>query len=1259
MIDFRVMVKYMIYKRIFFLLVCLISFGWAGAQITPVFNTTGQSIETNYLTWNPFSGASQYQIYWSTSPGVTLASTMISIPNASILGYFHTGLTGGQTYYYRIRALDAFSNWTLLSDEIAVVVLAQFAQNMPGGNGDGHAMEKTCVTNLNGLVFNPNYNELTVYQSFETNQIHWQAYSGATSYLLQFTLDTNSTWTTLQNNLNTSFIHTGLTGNTNYFYRLIPQLSGTCVVNPNASLSAVALPLHGYFNGGNADGHSNAGNCRSKLDGTDDPPITAEPIVYAGFLENNIFWQATSGAINYTLEFSTSINGTYSVLAAATTLLNFNHSGLIAGQEYYYRVRANFATGCPFGFSSPILGIPFQLISIAAGGVGDGHDSFRTCPIKLDGTSAAANSQSITVYASTEQNLICWPQEPGAVNYTLEVSTNISGPYSLLTTTNLLQFAHVPASLVPETAYYYRVTANLTSGCPLNPSVPFVNTAFPQYQIYGGGVADGHANMVTCVIKLNGSSAAPVSQPITVYSSIEQNLICWPQESGASGYILEVATNSSGPFTQIYSGSLLNFAHVPSGLTPEVEYFYRVTATLPSGCPLNPSLVQSAIARAQNYFYSGGVADGHANEKTCLVKLSGLPDAPQSQAITVYSSVEQIFIAWPSEAGASSYLLEYSNDGISNWIPILNSNVTTFLDVISPGGVTRYYRVTAFLNNGCSLQPSVVSIGNSIPNYQMYPGGVADGHANARSCTFVRLDQSTITSQGTTTFCQGGSVTLSASVAVLYAWYLNGVAIPYADSSSYVATQSGSYTVDVFNIYSCNATSMTMNVVVNSAPPAPGGVTANPSGFSCGPVTLTTDAAPSGIQYYWQGNNPSGTSTSMPASNPYFATSTGNYYVSAIDTSTGCWSVNNTMTSVTVAAYPSEITPTTNPHLCNLPGPANWIHITAPDDRIIASVNPGSQNLGFISADVFVSTAMSNQFDGSNEFLRRHFVINPQYQPSGNVLVRLYFSNADLSSLIAASQASATPYDNVNSIADLVVTKYQGPTEDGFYDISDAIQQMMIIPNSFGTDFLGNFLEFEVNGFSEFWIHGMNINPLPVSWLYADVECIDGKKNIKWATLSETNNAEFQIFKSIDLIDWTFVARLNGAGNSNTPLFYNYIYNDLDVLSYFKLKQIDYNGQSSYAEIIAGNCELLLNAFDFVGVYVNESVIHLKFNGISNDFFRLNLYDSAGKLIYQNSNLLQNANTISLPFYLKLASGIYHVQVINAEGKSKSIKCVF
>ena len=1247
------------FKRVTLLLLFLTSICWVRAQITPVFNNTGQSIETNYLTWNAFSGASQYQIYWSTSPGVTTASTMIPIANASILGYFHTGLTGGQSYYYRIRALDAFSNWTLLSDEIEVVALSQFAQNMPGGNGDGHSMEKTCITNLNGLVFNPNYNQLTVYQSFESNQIHWQAYSGATSYLLQFTLDTNSTWTTLQNNLNTSFIHTGLTGNTTYYYRLTPQLTGACLVNPNASMSAVALPLLGYFNGGNADGHSNAGNCRSKLDGTDDPPITADPIVYAGFLENNIFWQATSGAIHYTLEFSTTINGSYTLLAAATTSLNFNHSGITAGQEYYYRVRANFATGCPFGFSSPILGIPFQLNSIAAGGVGDGHDSFRTCPIKLDGTSAAANSQNIIVYASTEQNLICWPQEPGAVNYTLEFSTNISGPYSSLTTTTLLQFAHVPTSLVPGTEYFYRVTANLTSGCPLNPSVPFVNTAFPQYQIYNGGVADGHANMLTCVIKLDGTSAAPVSQPITVYSSIEQNLICWPQESGASGYLLEVSTSSNGTFTQIYTGTLLSFAHVPAGLTPEVEYFYRVTATLPSGCPLNPSLVQSAIARAQNYIYAGGVADGHANSKTCLVKLTGLPDAPQSQAITVYSSVEQVFIAWPSEAGASSYLLEYSNDGVSNWISLLNSNVTTYLDVISPGGISRYYRVTAFLSNGCSLQPSAVSIGNSVPNYQMYPGGVADGHANARSCTFVRLDQSTVTTQGNTTFCQGGSVVLSASIAVIYTWYLNGVAIPNADSSSYVATQSGSYTVDVFNIFSCNATSMTVNVVVNSAPPAPGGITANPSGFSCGPVSLTTNAAPAGIQYYWQGNNPSGISTSLPASNPFIASSTGNYYVSAFDTSSGCWSINNTMTSVTVAAYPNEITPLTNPHQCNIPGPGNWTHITAPDDRIIASVNPGAQNLGFISANVYVSTSPTNQFDGTNEFLRRHFVLTPQIQPNGTVTVRLYFSNSELSSLIAASQASSTPYDNVNSIADLVVTKYQGPTEDGIFDMSDATEQLMIIPSSFGNDFSGNYLQFEVDGFSEFWIHGININPLPVSWLYSEIECVEGKKNIKWATLSETNNAEFQIFKSLDLLNWNFIARLNGAGNSNTPLFYSYIHHDSDAISYFKIKQIDFNGQSTNDQILFGDCELELSEFELIAAYFSEGSINLKFNGISNESFKLNLFDAGGKLIYQNPHLLQNETTLSIPINLSLASGIYHVQVLNTLGKTKVIKVLF
>lgn len=81
--------------------------------------------------------------------------------------------------------------------------------------------------------------------------------------------------------------------------------------------------------------------------------------------------------------------------------------------------------------------------------------------------------------------------------------------------------------------------------------------------------------------------------------------------------------------------------------------------------------------------------------------------------------------------------------------------------------------------------------------------------------------QSTITVTGATTFCQGGSVTLTSSIGSGNQWYLNGTAISGAASASYIANQQGNYTVIVTSNGCSSPASAATVVTVNAIPNAP------------------------------------------------------------------------------------------------------------------------------------------------------------------------------------------------------------------------------------------------------------------------------------------------------------------------------------------------------------------------------------------------------------------------------------------------------
>ena len=107
----------------------------------------------------------------------------------------------------------------------------------------------------------------------------------------------------------------------------------------------------------------------------------------------------------------------------------------------------------------------------------------------------------------------------------------------------------------------------------------------------------------------------------------------------------------------------------------------------------------------------------------------------------------------------------------------------------------------------------------------------------------------TISAGGPTTFCAGGSVTLTSSSATGNQWFLGGVAIGGATGQTYSANASGSYTVVVTTCSSVS--SAATNVTVNALPTiTPGTISSICSGFYVVYDTIYHYQAANSIQYF-------------------------------------------------------------------------------------------------------------------------------------------------------------------------------------------------------------------------------------------------------------------------------------------------------------------------------------------------------------------------------------------------------------------------
>jgi hypothetical protein len=99
-----------------------------------------------------------------------------------------------------------------------------------------------------------------------------------------------------------------------------------------------------------------------------------------------------------------------------------------------------------------------------------------------------------------------------------------------------------------------------------------------------------------------------------------------------------------------------------------------------------------------------------------------------------------------------------------------------------------------------------------------------------------------------------------------------------------------------------------------------------------------------------------------------------------------------------------------------------------------------------------------------------------------------------------------------------------------------------------------------------------NLIVLPIELISFAATQINNSVAITWTTASEINNEFFTVERSQDAENWNPIFVINGQGNSTT--LFNYSVFDsspLDGVSYYRLKQTDFMGESKYSTIIEMN----------------------------------------------------------------------------------------
>lgn len=169
--------------------------------------------------------------------------------------------------------------------------------------------------------------------------------------------------------------------------------------------------------------------------------------------------------------------------------------------------------------------------------------------------------------------------------------------------------------------------------------------------------------------------------------------------------------------------------------------------------------------------------------------------------------------------------------------------------------------------------------------------------------------------------------------------------------------------------------------------------------------------------------------------------------------------------------------------------------------------------------------------------------------------------------------------------------------------------------------------------------------PLPIELLLFSVVQNGNKGVIAWSTATETNNDYFTLERSSDGSVFETVIQIDGAGNSSSVI--NYSTEDKDPfegISYYRLKQTDFNGRTSYSHLAM--LDYHHDAEFSFNLYPNPndgSGFNISIDSKKDDEVLVVVYDALGKETYSKVIITgsNNDDVYAVDPSGKLDSGIY------------------
>ncbi|MFQ5335468.1 MAG: T9SS type A sorting domain-containing protein, partial [Flavobacteriales bacterium] len=180
------------------------------------------------------------------------------------------------------------------------------------------------------------------------------------------------------------------------------------------------------------------------------------------------------------------------------------------------------------------------------------------------------------------------------------------------------------------------------------------------------------------------------------------------------------------------------------------------------------------------------------------------------------------------------------------------------------------------------------------------------------------------------------------------------------------------------------------------------------------------------------------------------------------------------------------------------------------------------------------------------------------------------------------------------------------------------------------------------------------ILPIELLSFHAHLENNQSVKT-EWSTAAEINNNYFAIERSVDAAHFSQIGIVHAAGNSSTEN--SYIFYDecpYKGLSYYRLRQVDFDGKFAYSNIEA----VYIAGLDIINLWPNPAseVFTFQLASSENNKVNIRIRDILGRKVFRENKLI-NAGTTNIEIDIStLGNAYYTLEVATQNGLYKAQK---